>query len=246
LAYTYDAAGDSTAIADALTSGRSQTIGYDNLNRVASATGLYPPLTNTYDAIGNRLTATSGGTASILAYASTANQVDSVTTGGTTRSFSYLASGQASQDIRDGATDYAYDYDSSGRLATATLNGVIVGTYTYNALGQRVSKTAGPAAVAFIYDSAGHLIEEADASVAVLRDYIWLDDMPVAMIDNTGASPAIYTMHDDHLNRPVRMSDATGAVVWDRLFDPFGNSVSVSGSDANPLSSPGQYYDTET
>ena len=46
------------------------------------------------------------------------------------------------------------------------LNGSTVGSYLYNAAGQRVTKTVGATITHFIYDLAGHLIEEADGSGA--------------------------------------------------------------------------------
>ncbi|HEY0105571.1 MAG TPA: RHS repeat-associated core domain-containing protein, partial [Rhizomicrobium sp.] len=78
------------------------------------------------------------------------------------------------------------------------------------------------------------------------REYIWLDDMPVGLVDDTGAGPVLYYIHADHLNRPQKITDASKAVVWDGVFDPFGNAASVTGTVANPLRFPGQYQDTET
>jgi hypothetical protein len=37
-------------------------------------------------------------------------------------------------------------------------------------------------------------------------EYIWLDDMPVAVVDNVQSSPAIYYVQVDHLQRPARMT----------------------------------------
>src|SRR5712664_794795 len=49
-------------------SGRSQTAGYDNLNRVASASGAYGSESYTYDGVGNRLTRVVGGTTKTYGY----------------------------------------------------------------------------------------------------------------------------------------------------------------------------------
>jgi type VI secretion system secreted protein VgrG len=56
----------------------------------------------------------------------------------------------------------------------------------------------------------------------------------------------MYYVHTDHLGRPQKMTDATATVVWDGVFDPFGNVTSVTGSTTNLIMFPGQYYDSET
>jgi RHS repeat-associated protein len=98
----------------------------------------------------------------------------------------------------------------------------------------------------FVFDASGRLLEEADSTGAAIREYIWLDNVPVAVVDDTGASPVIYYVHTDQLNRPQKMTDASASVVWDGVFDPFGNVTSVTGAATNLLMFPGQYYDSET
>ena len=62
LGYTRDHIGNITAITDLLTPANSQTLGYDNLYRLATAQGPWGNQTYTYDANGNRLFETSSGT----------------------------------------------------------------------------------------------------------------------------------------------------------------------------------------
>jgi RHS repeat-associated protein len=73
-----------------------------------------------------------------------------------------------------------------------------------------------------------------------------MDDKPVAMVDDTGASPAIYYIHTDQVNRPQKLTDVSDNIVWDGVFDPFGNVWSIAGSETMLLMFPGQYYDSET
>jgi RHS repeat-associated protein len=62
-----------------------------------------------------------------------------------------------------------------------------------------------------------------------------------------GAQPAnLLYVHADHLGSPQKMTDASQATVWDGVFDPFGEEVSVTGLAAMPLRFPGQYADEET
>jgi len=97
----------------------------------------------------------------------------------------------------------------------------------------------------------------------MLREYIWLDNRPVAMVDDTGASPVVYYVHTDQLGTPQKITDGSADVVWDSVFDPFGNMVASTGANwgtgvwqsftweptspqTMPLRFPGQYADSET
>ena len=88
---------------------------------------------------------------------------------------------------------------------------------------------------------AGHqVVLAASADGAVVADAIRLVGQ--------GAAPAdIVYIHPDHLGTPQKMTDATQAVVWDRVQDPFGQTVSLTATGPdNPLRFPGQYADAET
>jgi len=244
---SYDADGNILAITDNLTSARTQAFTYDDLNRVGTASGLYGSQSYTYDGVGNRLTATLAGTLSTYTPATASNQIATIVTGSNTRSFGYLASGQVSGDQRTPSSDYTLQYDDIGRMNTSKLNGTTLATYTYNGFEQRVIKTVGTTITDFIFDRFGHLLAEANGSTgAMLREYIWLDDKPIAMVDDTGTSPVIYYIHTDHLGTPQKITDGTATIVWDGAFDPFGNPANAPGTLTNNLRFPGQYFDSET
>lgn len=242
----YDPAGNITSITDHLTSARTQTVTYDNLNRVATAGGVYGSQGYTYDGVGNRLTRVIGGTTDTYAYSPTANRVSTVTTGANVRSLTYAASGQVSGDVRDSAHTYGFTINNNGRNAAASLNSSGVGAYLYNAFEQRVQKTASGTVTQFVYDSAGHLIAEANGSGVAQKEYIWIDDLPVAMVDNTGGSPVLYYIHTDQLGTPQKISDGSLNIVWDGVFDPFGNPATGASLSLTNVRFPGQYSDSET
>jgi hypothetical protein len=94
-AYTNDPAGNVTAIADSTNSGYSRTFGYDDLNRLTTAssgsllwgsTGSF-----TYDRMGNMLSTTLGGTSRTFTYQSTKPLINTATDLAT--SMSYDAAG---------------------------------------------------------------------------------------------------------------------------------------------------------
>ena len=95
----------------------------------------------------------------------------------------------------------------------------------------------------YLYDLAGHLLVEADDTGQTLREYVWLDDMPLAVVaDVDTMSPNLYFVHADHLNTPVRMTDNSKSVVWDAFFLAFGTVELITGSASNNLRFPGQYF----
>ncbi len=201
LTYTYDAADNLTAITDLLSPARTQTLGYDALHRLTSATGVYGTLGYTFDAVGNRLTRTAGGQTETLSYAATSNRLLSTTVGGTTRSFTYLANGQITTDTRSATEAYTLTYADPNRLTQVTKNGVPTYAYAYNALGQRVSKDAlaGGTDSHAVYDRQGRLLVETDTLGQATKEYAYLDGLPLAVFDPgaTGGSPALDLILDN-------------------------------------------------
>ena len=72
-------------------------------------------------------------------------------------------------------------------------------------------------------------------------------DLPLALVTavNT-ATPVLSMVHADHLGRPIRMTNAARAIVWQAVYNPFGEPYSLSGSIENNLRFPGQFFLIET
>ena len=69
----------------------------------------------------------------------------------------------------------------------------VTADYTYNALGQRVKRVLSGGVTAteqYIYDLAGKLIAVLDGTGAVMQEYIYLNDTPVALIADSATEPA--------------------------------------------------------
>jgi RHS repeat-associated protein len=72
-------------------------------------------------------------------------------------------------------------------------------------------------------------------------------DLPLAVIDGVNtATPVTSHIHTDHLGRPIRMTSATKATVWQATWKPWGEIQSLSGTATNTLRFPGQYFQIET
>ncbi len=74
----------------------------------------------------------------------------------------------------------------------------------------------------------------------LLREYIWLDGLLVAMIENGYIS----YIRTDHIGRPVMATDAyDGSVLWSVSYLPFGKLIA---DEAFTLRFPGQWYQDES
>ncbi|HYD46949.1 MAG TPA: RHS repeat-associated core domain-containing protein, partial [Terriglobales bacterium] len=249
LTYGYDDAGNITSITDTLDGSRTQVFTYDDIGRLSGAAGAYGDITYDYDLVGNRtqrVIDTGTVMTETYTYGSTSHRLSSVTVGSAIRDFTYTAAGSVSADDRF-STGFTFAYNHNGRMASVSDVGGTVATYLYNAREHRVAKTVGSMTTHFVYDAAGHLIAESDGATGdVLKEYIWLGDTPVALIDHTGSARETYFIHADHLGRPQKITDDSQIVVWAGQFEPFGQEHSIAGSITAQLMFPGQYYDPET
>ena len=119
---------DITAITDGITGSNSQTLGYDTLNRLTAATGVYGAQSYQYDLDGNRNQETLGGTQTTLGYDTASNKL--LTVG--SQSDVYDAVGNLKSD-----GTHSYNYDATNRLAGYDSTPT---AYLYNGLGQRSVK----------------------------------------------------------------------------------------------------------
>jgi RHS repeat-associated protein len=203
----------------------------------------------TYSPTGDRLSKTAPGLATgAYLYTTGTHQLASIN--GIARAND--ANGNTTGSVIGGNT-YGFGYNGRNRLTVAQLNGTTVGTYTYNALGQRIGKVATfpqAATERYAYDEAGNLLAEYGTSN---RDYVWLDGIPVAVIDNTinggVTTSTVNYVTADQLGTPRAVTDGTGTVIWSWAYqgNPFGEQqpTSSTGYVLN-LRFPGQYYDAET
>ena len=239
------------SIDDAINPGRSERLSYTPTRRLSRAKGMYGLLAWTYDANGNRATATGAdGVVSTYSYPADSSRLDSVTpAGGTPRSFAYDASG----DIVGDTQGLSFEYDGERRLSKAYQTGAPsnVATYGYDALNRLVSRAVSNGATTtttyYIHDQSNHIIAETDATGATQREYIWLNDLPVAGVANVNtANPISYYVHTDHLGRPVRMTSPSGGISWWAVYSAFGAVHATGGALSQDMRFPGQWFQIET
>jgi RHS repeat-associated protein len=258
LAYQWADGMNLTAVNDNLAPARNLALGYSPAGRLNAATGSFGSARWTYDGVGNRLSETATSAQSItstraFSYPANSNQITGIALNSQPqRSFTHDAVGNLLTDTR-GADVFAFTYNARNRPVAVSRNGVAWASYGYNALEQMVTRSTispgGPVGtVAYIHDLDGHVIAEADAATgAITREYIWLDDLPVAVVAGVNTpTPRLLMVHTDHLARPIRMTDATRATVWQASWTPWGEAETMSGTHALELGLPGQWFQIET
>jgi len=173
----YDAAGRIGAISEAGNPANTHTYAYDSLERLTNALTPGTPYAYSYDAAGNRLTKTVGAGTDSYAYSGISNRLSAITpAAGPVRSLAFDANGAMTDDAVN-----QFTYDPRGRLVQAdTVLGAV--QYQVNSLGQRLRKTGAAADTVFHYDAHGRLIAESGAGGTVQKEYIYLGDQPVAVI----------------------------------------------------------------
>ena len=173
----YDAASRIGFITETSNPPNTNTYGYDDLDRLTSATLPATVYGYTYDAVGNRLTRSAGGNTDTYAYGTTSNRIASITpASGPVRNFTLDNNGSTTAD---GISTFAYD--TRGRMVQSVSS---LGTTTYqvNALGQRIRKTNTLGDTVYHYDRGGRLIAESTAAGAFKREYLYLGDIPLAVV----------------------------------------------------------------
>jgi YD repeat-containing protein len=168
----YDYANQLKSITDAVNSAQTKQYGYDPLGRLTSATVPTANYGYTYDAVGNRLTRT-GTAPSTLTYAATSNRM--ATNNGFATPF------DANGSLTSTTAVSAFWYDTRGRMTFSIASGVQT-NYQIDALGRRIRKTSPTADTRYSYDLAGHLIAESTPGGLVLKEYLYLGDLPVAVV----------------------------------------------------------------
>ena len=259
LSYGYGDGINLTAVNDNVAGANSVSLGYTPANRLGSASGPWGSASYTYDAVGNRLNhvVTSGSTTTrVASYGATTNRLTGMTENAASlRAYTYDNNGNILTDTRPGEV-FAFTYNKRNRPVSVTRNSVAYATYGYNADEQLVSRSTAAAGgplgtVHYVHDLQGHVIAEANgATGATTREYIWLTpatgldpvDLPIGLV----SSGTLHMIHTDHLARPIRVTDATRATVWQASYTPFGEPQSISGTLALDLRFPGQLFQIET
>jgi RHS repeat-associated protein len=233
--YAYSDKRNLTGIADVLNPAKSQFYMYADNGFLESAVGPW----------GTPVAAST----SLYSLVSGSNRLSGVTTDGTpSRQFDSDAAGNVIEDTDlSTSTTRELVYNNPGQVVTFEIGGVAQGIYKYDYLSLLASRglPGSPTTLHYVHDLSGNVIAEYDSAGTLLREYVWLDNRPIAAIE-AGTTPVVYWVHTDHLERPVMMTDDNANVVWQAKYLPYGEVYSVTGPASLDYRFPGQWFQLES
>jgi RHS repeat-associated protein len=235
--YLYNGVGNRTSLTDRR---GSQTFGYDNLDRLTSASHpmLATPQSFAYDPVGNRTTNNSTVNAGnqLTADATHAYQYDD--NGNLTRK-TLLATGNYTQ----------YTYDAENRLtkvedfAAGNATPAFTSTYRYDGLGRRIEKIANGQTKRYIYDGDDILLEYDGSNVLQARyNHGPGIDEPIA-VTKAGST---FFYHQDALGSVTDLTDSAGVTAKSYAYDAYGNILDSPGTVEQPFTYTGREFDAES
>ena len=250
--YGYDSIGRIHTITETNNGGTPQTTtyDYDTQGRLTTVTrGVTEIEHYTYDANGNRLTAHAPGVADLATGQITTDARDRLTAYGTTQ-YTYNAQGQLATRFVTGVGTTTYTYDLLGALRSASLPDGHVITYRVDAMGRRIERARdGNVTARWVYLDGLRPVAELDGTNAVRSVFVYGEGRVPSLMIRGGVTYRIITDHVGTVRRVI--NPATGAVVWSRDYDSFGNITSsafaggVTG-DWIPFGFAGGLYDEDT
>ena len=235
--YLYNGVGNRTSLTDRR---GPQNFGYDNLDRVTSASHplLGTPQTFAYDPVGNRTTAGN--------VVNAGNQL----TADATHSYQYDDNGNLTRKTLLATGNYSqYTYDAENRLVkvedfvAGTPTAAFTSTYRYDGLGRRIEKVANGQTKRYIYDGEDILLEYDGSNVLQARYTHGPGiDEPIAV--TKGSSTYFY--HQDGLGSVTDLTDSAGATAKSYSYDAYGNIVDQTGTLDQPYTYTGREFDAES
>jgi len=223
---------------------------YDALNRLTEThDGTTDALLEgySYDATGNRLSATDNSVTQALTIASASHRLMDV--GGVARAYDNVGNTTAI-----GGTAREFVYSDANRMSAVKQGGVTAMSYAYNGKGEQIRRVNGSNDTVTVYDEAGHWLAEYDSVGAPSQQVVWLDDLPVGLILGTAATnQSLHYIEADALGSPRAIVEATrDAVVWNwpLVGEVFGKDQPIEDPDGDGASLtfnlrfPGQTYDS--
>jgi RHS repeat-associated protein len=170
------------------------------------------------------------------------------------------------QPERVGSREYVWD--ALGRLVEVREEANSLAQYQYDHRGLRISKAVGRAVnkgaqntefTQFtLYDESRQPLAELNAQGQIQRQYIWLADLPLAVIDTpqgialgvqrkalqqvwadvqqiasgwlSSNTESLVWLHTNHLGAPEAATDSAGQIVWRASYAPFGAATLIASS----------------
>jgi RHS repeat-associated protein len=134
-----------------------------------------------------------------------------------------------------GSNPHAYIYNAENQLTSTA--GI---TYTYDGDGKRVSKSNGKL---YWYGMGSDALDESDASGNITNEYVFFGGKRIARRDSSGNVNYYFA---DHLGTARVVTNATGTILDDSDFYPFGGERSYVSGSGNTYKFTGKERDSES
>jgi RHS repeat-associated protein len=144
-----------------------------------------------------------------------------------------------------------WQWNPDGTLRAVLQDGKELARYAYNHEGLRVMKQSAQQAAEYtLYDEQRHRIADLDAQGRITRQYVWMGDQLLAMLDPqkprapqsdqasdifatiaaawqhlTGEDLQMSYVHNNHLGAPIAISDRNANTVWQAQYAPYGQRI---------------------
>ena len=144
-------------------------------------------------------------------------------------------------------------FDVENRLRNYQTDAGMNASYHYDPFGRRIRKEVGGVVTWYLWDEDQLLAEYDGAGVRQVRYAYALGFSPieVAYADG-GGGESIYSVHVDHIDTPMLLTDVAGVPAWRASHAAYGISVVDADPDGDGqavafnIRFPGQYFDGET
>ncbi len=256
----YDGASNLETWTDSYYPGKNRSFGYDELDRLTSATapGLWGSLGFTYDDLGNRETRTLNDDTTDYVYDHSTNRLGMLS-GAEDAEFLYDDIGRLAIEVRGPGDEIfadgfesgdtsawgggtakrakasspilAYTFDSADQLTRVERGAQTLGEYAYDGDGLRVSKTVEGETVYYLRDPNGNTLAEYNQDSNLVAEYIYAGSRQVAKVEPDGqGGDDVSFFHPDPLGTALYITDEAGSVTWSGDYYPFGAEYSSVGT----------------
>ncbi|WP_374437623.1 BPSL0067 family protein [Inhella sp.] len=207
--YSYDGNGNVSRIADLQEAGATtRVLGYDGLDRLKTASGIWGSGSFTYDGLDN-LRSASLGSKSISTTLDAQLRIGSITVNGSAQTIGYDAYGS----VRSKGSQ-TYGFDLGNRMTAATGKA----SYLYDGHGRRVWMAFADGKTRLqVYSNDGRLLLTQDSAQG-RTEHIYLGSQLIAEVGPTG----VEYPHTDALGSPVARTNAARQILSRTRYEPYG------------------------
>ncbi len=235
VSFSYDGGNRRTSLT--LPNGIAMSYNYDNASQLTGITytnggTTLGGLTYAYDLAGRRtqMGGSMAQTALPLGINNTAFNADNQLTEWGTAGIYYDANGNM---ISDGLNSYTWD--SRNHLSAMNFG---ANTFQYDGFGRRVGKTISGSTTNYLYDGP-NIVQDLSAGSPTASFLEGGIDEDFLRTDSSGPSNFLR----DALGSTLALTDSSGSSIVHYAYEPFGNSLVISGSSANEIQYAGREND---